>query len=109
MPKVLLPIEYGQGVLTRHVDRQGKISFGGHKLRVGMGCTGMVVGLRPVIEEKIEVYFCHQQIAVIDMSDRDDPRVSRVTRSRTGKQQNPTSPSNPINTSRQRNNRQRTR
>ena len=89
MPKVLLPIEYGQGVLTRHVDRQGKISFGGHKLRVGRGCTGMVVGLRPVIEEKIEVYFCHQQIAVIDMSHRDDPRVSRVTRSRAGKQQNP--------------------
>lgn len=82
MPKVLLPIEYGEGVQTRHVDRQGKISFGGLKLRVGRGCTGMVVGLRPVIEDKIEVYFCHQQIALIDVTDPDDPRVSRVTRGR---------------------------
>lgn len=82
MPKSLLPIEYGQGVLTRQVDPQGKIRFRGHRLRVGKGCAGMLVGLRPDEQEKIEVYFCHQQIALIDMADRDDPRVIRTMRSR---------------------------
>lgn len=81
MREILLPIEYGQGMLTRQVDTQGKISFRGHKLRVGKGCSGMLVGLCPGEQEKIEVYFCHQQIALIDMADRDDPRVIRTMRS----------------------------
>ena len=82
MPKILLPIEYGPGALTRQVDAHGKIRFRGHRLRVGKGCSGMIVGLRPSVEEQVEVYFCHQQIALIDMTDRDDPRIIRATRSR---------------------------
>lgn len=107
MPKVLLPIEYGEGVQTRHVDRQGKISFGGLRLRVGKGCAGMAVGLRPVIEGKVEVYFCHQQIALIDISDRDDPRVIRATRGRV--QPQTTADSSPSVSSRRRRNRNSTR
>ena len=87
MPKTLLPIEYGPGVLTRHVDKSGKIQFRGHALRVGKGCSGMFVGLRPTVEEQIEVYFCHQQIALIDLTNRDDPRVIRATRG--GRKSNP--------------------
>lgn len=81
MPKVLLPIDYGDA-LTRNVNKSGKISFRGHELRVGKGCAGMVVGLRPTTEELIEVYFCNQQIAVVDMANKDDPRVTRATRGR---------------------------
>lgn len=107
MPPVLLPIEYGEGVQTRHVDSQGKISFQGIKLRVGRGCSGMVVGLRPMIEDRIEVYFCHQQIAFIDLSDRDDPRVSRVTRGRVQPQTTPET--NPVVNTHRRRNRNSTR
>ncbi len=89
MPKVLLPIIYGEGIQTRRVDRQGKIGYAGHKLRVGMGCSGMLVGLRPVPEEKLEVYFCKQMIALIDLSNGDDPRVTRTTRRRAGTGTNP--------------------
>lgn len=82
MPKVLLPIEYGEGIVTRYVEKSGKIRFRGQSLRVGKGCAGMVVGLRPALDEKIEVYFCQQQIALIDMTNPDDFRVIRATRSR---------------------------
>ncbi|HXI11040.1 MAG TPA: IS481 family transposase [Thermoanaerobaculia bacterium] len=115
MPKVLLPIEYGPGVQTRHVDAQGKISFKGYKLRVGMGCAGMLVGLHPVVEEKIEVYFCNQKIAVIDVEDRDDPRVVRTARRRVTSlqpvesRQTKSPPRSRIDSPQQRNNRQRTR
>jgi transposase InsO family protein len=83
MPAVLLPIEYGQGVITRSVDESGKIHFRGQSLRVGKGCAGMLVALRPTIGEHMEVYFCQQQIAVIDLSDPKDLRVIRATRPRT--------------------------
>lgn len=82
MPKILLPIEYGEGVQTRSVDVHGKINYAGHKLRVGMGCSGMRVGIRPISDEEVEVYFCHQLIARIDLSDRDNPHVVKTTRSR---------------------------
>lgn len=82
MPKVLLPIDYGTGTITRLVDKAGNISFRGHAIRVGRGVAGMVVGLRPSIQDQVEVYFCHQQIALIDMTNVDDPRVIRATRSR---------------------------
>lgn len=82
MPTVLLPIEYGPDAVTRRVDESGKIQFRGQRLRVGKGCAGMVVALRPTVDEQIEVYFCQQQVAVIDMSQPADLRIVRATRSR---------------------------
>jgi len=83
MPKLLLPLTYGTGVETRSVDTAGKIKFRGHALRVGKGCTGMIVGLRQTTgSDQVEVLFCHQQIAMIDLANPDDPRVVRMTRGR---------------------------
>jgi transposase InsO family protein len=83
MPKKLLPLTYGEGVTTRCVDTTGKIAFRGHSLRVGRGCMGMMVGLRETAgSDTIEVFFCDQRIALVDLSNADDPRVIRSTRPR---------------------------
>ena len=79
----LLPIEYGADATTRLVDIAGNISFRGYKLRVGKGCATLSVALRHTErEDEFDVYFCHMRIARVDLSNHDDPRLSRIAKRR---------------------------
>lgn len=76
----LLPIDYGREALTRVVDISGKIRFRGLKMHVGKGCAGLPVAIRGTDHDaQFDIYFCNQAIARVDLSDRDNPRVSRVS------------------------------
>ena len=68
MPATLPPIEYDSGTV-RKVDSHGWIRFRGHKVRVGKGCIGLPVVLRPTNEGKFDVFFCHHRVAQINLHD----------------------------------------
>ncbi len=73
-PHTLPPIEYETSDQVRKVDQNGMISFLNRRVRVGKGCSGMPVAIRPAdTEGRYGVFFCHQQIATIDLRDGDHP------------------------------------
>ena len=68
LPATLPPIEYESGVAVRRVDTYGYINFRGQKLRVGRGCSGLPVALRPAIEDGVfDVFLCHHRVVQIDL------------------------------------------
>ena len=68
MPEELPPIEYDSTDEVRMVDQCGKIGFRSQKIRVGKGCQGMPVAIRPTTTDGLfEVFFCHQKIRTIDL------------------------------------------
>ncbi|HET7712197.1 MAG TPA: IS481 family transposase [Thermoanaerobaculia bacterium] len=70
MPKALPAIEYESGVDVRQVDAYGYISFRGQKFRVGRGCSGFPVALRPSLSDgRFDVFFCHHRVVQIDLHD----------------------------------------
>lgn len=73
-PERLPAIEYPSGVEVRKVQEGGKISFRGHTLRVSKAFRGYPVGLRPTrIDGVLDVLFCHQVIAQINLPNLDKP------------------------------------
>ena len=71
MPASLPAIEYGPRDLVRRVQQGGWISLLGHDIRVGKALIGQPVALRPRLQQDgvYDLYFCHQQCAVIDLRD----------------------------------------
>jgi transposase InsO family protein len=68
MPSALPPIEYEAGAEVRKVDAYGYISFGGLKIRVGRGCSGLPVALRPTTTDGVlDVFFCHHRVMQINL------------------------------------------
>lgn len=69
-PDTLPVIEYGPGDIVRRVDH-GIVYYLGRRLRVGKAFHGYPVALRQSSEEDglLEVYFCQQRIAKIDLRD----------------------------------------
>jgi transposase InsO family protein len=68
MPSELPPIEYELGAEVRKVDGYGYISFHGQKVRVGRGCSGLPVVIRPHVDDGIfDVFFCHHQVVQFDL------------------------------------------
>lgn len=68
-PETLPPIEYGRGDLVRKVDANGKLSYRSQAFRIGKAFCGNPVALRPTPEDGLlDVYFCHQRIAQINLS-----------------------------------------
>ena len=68
MPATLPLIEYETGAEVRKVDAYGYISFDGHKIRVGRGCSGLPVALRPTTTDGVlDVFFCHHRVMQIDL------------------------------------------
>ena len=68
----LRPIEYDSSDQVRKVDQKGMISFLSRRVRVGKGCSGLPVAIRATdTDGKYGVFFCHQQIATIDLRDGD--------------------------------------
>lgn len=69
MPEQLPPIEYASGDIVRRVQQQGYFSYRGRSLRVSKAFTGYPVALRPTASDSVlEVFFCHQKIAQINLA-----------------------------------------
>lgn len=67
-PESLPPIEYGPADIVRKIDH-GRIYYRGMTFKVSKAFHGYPVALRPTNEDgQLEVYFCHQRIATIDLS-----------------------------------------
>ena len=67
-PETPPPVEYGPGDQVRKVTGKGCVSYGGQSHRVGYAFVGERVALRPTPTETVmEVFYCHQRIAQIDL------------------------------------------
>jgi transposase InsO family protein len=69
-PDPLPPIEYPDDTLVRKVQAEGWVTFRGHPFRVSKALRGYPVALRvaDAQEHLFQVFFCHQQIAEIDLT-----------------------------------------
>ena len=68
LPAVLPAIEYPTTDMVRKVDQVGRIGFKNRSVRVGRGCVGLKVGIRPtLIDGVFDVYFCAQKVKTIDL------------------------------------------
>lgn len=62
------PIEYGPGDAVRKVCAAGRISYQGRGWRISKAFIGEPVAVRPTkIDGLMEVYYCHQRVAEIDL------------------------------------------
>lgn len=62
------PIEYGPNDAVRKVCAGGRVSYGGMEHRVGKAFVGEPVAVRPTtVDGVMEVYYCHQRVAEIDL------------------------------------------
>jgi len=70
-PERLPPIEYPAGSLVRKVDSDGRIAFRGRVYRISKALTGLPILLQPAPEQDgvFNVFFCHQPIRQIDLTD----------------------------------------
>ncbi len=69
-PETLPDIEYGPDDQVRKVQSKGEINFKGKEFRVSKALKGYPVALRPTnVDGKYSVYFCHQKISEIELSD----------------------------------------
>lgn len=67
-PEVLPLIEYGPGDAVRKIQAGGHVSFQGHTFRLSKALRGYPVALRPTRNDGVyDVYFCHHQVAEIDL------------------------------------------
>jgi transposase InsO family protein len=67
-PETLPMIEYGPGDIIRKVQAKGEIHYRGLVFKVGKAFRGHPIALRPTSEDgKMQVYFCQQCIAQIDL------------------------------------------
>lgn len=68
-PKYLAPIEYPSDAIVRKVQAGGWLSYRGLSFRVSKALRGHPVALRPCSPDgRLEVYFCHQAVAAIDLN-----------------------------------------
>jgi transposase InsO family protein len=69
-PQALPPIEYGPGDVVRRVHADGYLQYRCRTFKLSQAFTGYPVALRPTgVDGVLEVYFCHQRIAQIDLRD----------------------------------------
>jgi len=68
LPTVLPPIEYDTEFEVRRVKENGRIKFQGRELPLSKAFSGDPVGLRQVGEGVWDVYYCHQRVARIDLT-----------------------------------------
>jgi transposase InsO family protein len=72
-PRVLPAVEYGPGDRVRKVDVLGKISLRGRSYRVGRAFVGQTIAVRPTdLDGVMDVFYCHQQVAKIDLRDQSE-------------------------------------
>jgi transposase InsO family protein len=70
-PETLGPIQYLADDLVRHVGEAGIIRLGGVQYQVGRAFSAQPVALRATAQDgRWAVFYCHQQIALIDQRER---------------------------------------
>jgi len=68
-PETLPPIEYAPGDIVRQVQRPGYLCYRSRRFRMSKAFLGYPVALRPTtVDGVLEVFFCHQKIAQIDLT-----------------------------------------
>lgn len=74
-PETLPPIEYGDGDTVATVGWNGQVTFAGRRWRVSSALKDLPVAFRPdaTIEGRFHVYFCHQEVALIDVDEEAKP------------------------------------
>ncbi len=74
-PEPLPLIEYPDQYLVRRVQQGGMMRLHGKRYYLGEAFRGLEVGLRPTLTDgRFEVYFCHQQVMTLDLSEGADRR-----------------------------------
>jgi transposase InsO family protein len=74
-PAALPPVQYGPLDQVRKVDAFGRISYRGRPWPVGTAFTAEPVAVRPTdTDGKLNVYYCHQRVAEIDLRDDSEDR-----------------------------------
>lgn len=74
-PETLPPIIYGNNDVVRKVGQHGRIAYRNRLFRVGRGLQGQRVALRATENDGIfDVYFCHQNVAQINLRADDESR-----------------------------------
>lgn len=69
MPRQLPAIEYATGDIVRRVQQGGWLSYRGQSLRISKAFAGYPVALRTTTSDGlIDVFFCHQRVAQIDLA-----------------------------------------
>jgi transposase InsO family protein len=67
-PEELPPIEYGPDDQVRRVCQKGRISFRGRTHKIGEAFHGEPVAVRATtVDGKMDVFYCHQRVAEIDL------------------------------------------
>ncbi len=67
-PETLPPIEYAPGDSVRKVQAKGELFYRGNVFRIPKALRGYPVALRPTQSDGIlSIYFCHTQVAEIDL------------------------------------------
>ena len=68
-PETLPPITYSADDIVRKVGDHGEISFHGIEFKIGKAFHGYPVALRPTTSDGLyNVFFCHEQIAQINLN-----------------------------------------
>jgi len=72
-PEQLPTVDYPEGSIVRRVQDGGKLSYRGRNYRVGQALRGYAVALQPDPEHDgaIDIYFCHQRVAKINLHDHE--------------------------------------
>lgn len=69
-PEALPAPEYAPGDIVRRVQHKGFFSYRGRSFRISKAFAGYPIGLRPTATEGVmDVFFCHQKVAQIDLAD----------------------------------------
>ena len=72
-PETVPELPYGPDDAVRTVTVHGSIQWQQHRVFVSRGLVGQPVAVRPSREDgRWQVYFCHRQVATIDLNDRDE-------------------------------------
>lgn len=72
LPQTLPPIEYSARDIVRRVQQHGMLSYAGRRLRISKAFIGHPVALRPTTTDGlIDVFFCHQKVAQINLKSYD--------------------------------------
>lgn len=70
-PETLPPVAYAPDDLVRKVRDQGAISFANRSSFISRGLIGLPVAVRPTTTDGVfAVFFCHRQVATIDLTER---------------------------------------
>ena len=69
-PETLGPIEYEPGDVVRKVNRDGYLHYRSRVFKLSAAFTGFPVALRPTVQDGLlDVYFCHQRIDQISLTE----------------------------------------